>query len=58
MRIRKIGKTKTDSTEYVVLNNMNMIVATFTKAEIIYKIHFIDNCPSVVKEVMEVIYND
>lgn len=57
-KVKKIGKTKVCSTQYVVLNSLNMIVAVFfvdddTKAK--YRIKILDDTYSVVKRIMEVI---
>lgn len=58
--IKNIGKTKTNSIQYAVFNSLNMVVAVFFKdieTQSKYRIHFLDEGYTSVKDILEVINN-
>lgn len=58
--VKNIGKTKTNSIQYIVLNSLDMIVAIFFKdieTQSIYRINFLEDIHSSIKDILEVINN-
>lgn len=58
--VKKIGKTKTNSIQYAVFNSLNMIIAVFfedIETQSKYKIHFLEEGYTSIKDILEVINN-
>ena len=58
--VKNIGKTKTNSIQYIVFDSLNIAVAVFFKdieTQLKYRIYFLEEGYTNVKDILEVINN-